>query len=474
VSPAEPVAPQAGVSPETPAELLARLRSEGLGEDGYATTMYDDELAKFVMRRLALTDEQQKEAEAFGREYSGRRSRYLLEELAATLPAEARPALLDERNLLVADVHAPEVNAHALRAANGGWLILFNAGLMTFVYKLARALGTHFTFEEDEETDEAPPLERTAELIAQVFDWYLATGIPHGPDFPIRPDQMHMASLLTTQAELFVLGHELGHHVLNHTEQGTRSMLVNGLVVDALDVSKQHELEADAVGLKLTLETTNGENRPEPHVAYAGIELFLQVVGMLEAYAAAPESDTHPSAAQRLASVRALLAQATSHHEAVSSLARAVEQMLDAIRPHVLSPERRERALADEEACTRRVAELVEQFAYRDGPRHVPFREAFHEQLEAVAAEPQLRALGRALRAAAVDVEDAGTAKTRGRAHARLGLVLGFLGTNPVYRMAVVERAMEEGETLLLAQIAEQMRREPLNPRASLRRFPGA
>ncbi|MGB2711367.1 MAG: hypothetical protein WBC33_07605 [Conexibacter sp.] len=369
----EEVILDSSASAETPAALLKRIEREIDAEGAGRYPSIRKSAPQYVegfLERLGLEGEERERARAMLLDFDdGERARSLFKAVVSHLPEEHQRFLLDEQRVLPAEITTTDINAHTLRAGNGGWLILINTGLITFAYKTARALATRVRFYDPDgdgapEADEPPPedLDVTAQLIATPIDWYLEAGIPLGPDFPITNQQMALANDLATAAEQFVVAHELAHQLLGHVADGTRSMLVAGATVDALNVSHQQELDADALGLKLVLESITSGDQFEYAVAYAGVELFFLVVSLLEEYAAAPESATHPPAARRLESIRAALASGVEderQRDSVAELAKLIEQLWNDVRERVLDPERHARASEAQADCDAFVRRLV-------------------------------------------------------------------------------------------------------------------
>lgn len=431
---------------QTPRDLLAQIDAELTEERAFRFPELDLMPTDPILDRVGVPADQRQIVVSLFKDHRTEWVRSLLEQVVVGLPDELKAFLLDEQSVLAAEVNTGDVNAHAIQAPNGGWLILLNRGIISFAYKAARAFAIHFRFDGDPEKS-APERERTADLIATVFDWYLVTGIPLGPDFDIEPRQMAVASRIATEAEKFIVAHEVGHHLLGHVAAGTRSMLVAGQAVKAMDVSYQQELDADHMGLRLSLESITSTEPFDYNLAYAGIEMFLQVVSLLEAYAAAPESDTHPSAAERLAALRKTLATEVDpkHKDAIDDLAIAMDDLLKEIREHVLSADRRQQALKRQPEFDALLLNLVEQHAHRTDMRHVPFREAIEKLQFQFSPEVICRGLATELRRGFEDFAKEKGDEERSEAHDRMTLMVGFIETNAVFREAVMERAAPDG-----------------------------
>ncbi|MGB2710963.1 MAG: hypothetical protein WBC33_05545 [Conexibacter sp.] len=426
---------------ETPRELFERLERNTQARGGWRYTLEQRHVDR-SLHALGVAPDERGEPLASARATMSELAALHLRELAEHMPEEMRRFVLDERRLVAGALNAPDVNAHALRAANGGWLIVVSQGLVGFVFKVIRALGRHVLFTEDG-PEQIPEVQETAALIASSFDWYLVTGAPLGPDFPIGPAQLRLASDVSAYSQRFVVAHELAHHLLDHVAAGTRSMRVGGTHVDAMAVTKAQELEADALGLQMLLASTltRGPDLPPTIRAYAGAELLFHTTGLLEAYAKAPASDTHPPASERLAGIRSRIERMTEHHATVRAFAVQIDRLVAAVRPHVLSAERRATALAAQPDCDARVRGLVERHA---GAGEEGFR-AFHAAVVQIAdrfcAEVICRAFGGELRRAVLDLGTAAAGAERADAQGRTILLARFLDATEAWRPAVVARA---------------------------------
>jgi hypothetical protein len=326
--------------PQTPSELYAVLVR--LSDDIPPDAAFLAETRRDVADRLKLSPEESQhlfgelEADPSGDTRFESHLRSLLDDNPRFDPV-FRATLLDEDRCLIRQIWTREVNAHALLAGNGGLLIVVNAGLIAFVYKLARALSLQLPTLDEEGKSVRPPrtaAEEGANVVGIVLDWYGSTGFPVGPDFPVTPQQLSIASRLATAAEQFVTAHELAHHSLGHTARAPRHMRVDGNDVLATATAPDDEHEADTWGLRFIVDALQARPGEEFAFAYAGVELFLTAAGMLEEHAEAPPSDTHPPAAERLAEVRSFAQQITSPEsfEALTRFARQLEGWVNEVQ----------------------------------------------------------------------------------------------------------------------------------------------
>ena len=430
--------------PETPSDLLERIRGEVHPE----AFRYGP--PRPSLRVLEIANVPPAEREGYLENFEAQqaaRTLALLEQVTQGLQAEVpemREFLRDERAVLAAAHDVGDLNARTLAAENGGWLIVFNQGLVTFIYKAARSMATRIQFAPSNATDPidlsgALSLEQVADLFISMFEWYRVVGVPFGPDFPIRDEQLRFASRLTAESEKFILAHEVAHHVLGHTRAGTRSLSVSDTVVQELDVDRRDELDADALAIRMALESISSSDGVSASHAYAGAELVFQVMTLFEEYDKTPEVSSHPPARERLDHLRTALLDVADARSVpiVRDLADAIADFMAILKPYVLDPERREQLMARQHEFEELLRPLVDRFA-PIRPRHRGFADAVRDL--------ELQFLPEVLEGGLADeicrnqrLVDAGGDQAD-IAVQRLTLLLGFASNHPVLRDAVSER----------------------------------
>lgn len=230
---------------------------------------------------------------------------YLLSHLNPRLPAGLHE-LFDHGFIAVGESNDPTPNAYTVKIDDEGFAIVFNSGLRDFLYRVARILATRFfpIPKEGEHKAQAPRLVETARLITEVFWWFEVTeGHAFGPDYPIDSNQIQIANLLATEAEAFLLAHEIGHVIDlggEHADEYFAKL--------SLDLSLIHREEhaADAIGLVIAMELYNesaGRDAFRTPLVYAGVEFALQVYRVLELLSSIVP-DKHPPASSRLEFIR--------------------------------------------------------------------------------------------------------------------------------------------------------------------------
>jgi hypothetical protein len=145
-------------------------------------------------------------------------------------------------------------------------VVLFERELFTFALLLSKAVCCTFPLEPSASgkttfaTGPAPVrrrIEEHPELIERFTEFVLAYALTGRPTLakPYLPERahQHLALVLRTSLELFVLGHEYGHVLARHLSQVSRTAPSRAQLddVDALEYSWQQEYEADAIGCRL-------------------------------------------------------------------------------------------------------------------------------------------------------------------------------------------------------------------------------
>jgi hypothetical protein len=177
-------------------------------------------------------------------------------------------------------------------------------------------------------------------------------------------------------------------------------------------------------------------------VAFTGIELFFMVIDLLEAYSAAPESDTHPPARERLDALRKDLVDEIGFEraDALSETAKVLESVLARLRDHILSETWRRAALARQPEFDALLRQPLATYTKGKGGRHIPFASALTEQQSVFAPQVICNGLASEMSRATNDMSAAVDAASRTAASLRLMLLIGFVSTHPEFLDAVAER----------------------------------
>lgn len=223
-----------------------------------------------------------------------------MKELIALAPVELKPRL---ENMFIAKLRDYEANAAALCDADyEGDLIFFNVGLSDLCFQYAiiyyefiRLFGEHFS------PDDAPRIEglkailtdHVAKVASAQDRWDRLGAVRFAPDDVINSsgEIEQRAAKIAGFTDKFILCHEISHHILGHTEPGTRPLVYVDSLPDhckywrkATLQSHQQEYEADASALIMTLQAhcadVETERQRELQVVIGGL-LTLTVLGQL-------------------------------------------------------------------------------------------------------------------------------------------------------------------------------------------------
>lgn len=228
---------------------------------------------------------------------------YLLVRLKPRLP-EFLIEILDSGKVAVGLVNDPSPNAF-LVSLDCGYAVVFNAGLMEFIYRVTRALSTKFVTPEDDVAAGLPTAE-TSRIIFEIFDWYVGswrrTGKEHaaGPHYNVSRKQFFLANKLAFEAESFFLAHELGHLLceLSRASQLDLSALKGE--------DEDEEIFADKFALWVIMSAWHDPRSKEYHadLAFAGAFTALRMFEALHGYCESAYGEKfggpHPDAGQRV------------------------------------------------------------------------------------------------------------------------------------------------------------------------------
>lgn len=158
--------------------------------------------------------------------------------------------------------------------------------------------------------------------------------------------------------EMFIVAHELGHHLCGHLKGEMRSEVRQIARREGLPSAHQEELEADAIGAKLSRECLlhGGVNQA---FAYLGIEFLLtsmilverfrnEINGEVDSWWNDSSSQSHPSWFHRRAVIiNTVLAEIQPEIPPdTTSLIRFMERLLDMVWPRILKYSKRNNCLS--------------------------------------------------------------------------------------------------------------------------------
>jgi len=369
----------------TPKELLAELQEATRRYPPERSRPQSPHLDRLLEFEESLGRDRAKIEQDMERWYEENRDwgEELFREVIKNLPEEGKDLFDDSNFFAVGTLDKVEVNAQAIKAGNGGWLILLNIGLFTFLYKVARALATRFVaVDKNGERpygDASIAFEETCRLVAEVFTWYAGAGIPFGSDFPIHPAQLTIANLLATYAEQFVICHELAHHVMGHVTGGTeKNILIANVPVQTSNWNWEQEFEADEGGLRFLLWKGDVLGGNDTVMRYTGADFFLQVMSLYEELTNFPGSETHPPSVERLNRLRRFAASLCHDEDSKAALfqrAHVVEQMLQVVRQTLFAPTQEQSRHLEEKSqrLVQRLENLLDKYTGGMTPDYMSF-----------------------------------------------------------------------------------------------------
>jgi len=265
-------------------------------------------------------------------------AKHLVRHLRPRFPPELTE-LLDNGFIAVGDCTDTTPDTQVKDFGTEGYAIVFNIGLVQFLYRIARVLSTRF-MPLDAKESPAQGIEDTARFISEIFWWYQQTGHAFGPDYEITEHQIHAASQLCTEAEAFLLAHEIGHIISDLSESA------NPMVAQIQhNCSEKHyeEYSADAYGLFIAMEFSKEWTTLDvkDYIRYAGIEFSLQIFRVLE-QVGFDISTSHPPAENRLNFIRSLMKERFATSEAweyISSFSSSIEKLFSRIVEIITNPD---------------------------------------------------------------------------------------------------------------------------------------
>lgn len=269
------------------------------------------------------------------------RAKQLYGLLQARLPTDVTQ-LFDTGQVACAEIGIPTPNAVTYSLPGNCSAIAMWTGIERFLYRVARALSTRVRVYSD---PGAPPVEpslspeQTMSLLAEIFENFRRFGISKGPSgYAISDSQKEVASMLCGNAETFVLGHEIGHTVINHKRGNSENVNLEtpGSSENKVLLSQAEEVAADQLALQFVLGATgspSGTNNLLMRMAYAGAEFTVRVFKCLE-YIGFPFEVSHPLPSTRLEILREhtrKMCHDAAQFRELSTVAFAFDELLESL-----------------------------------------------------------------------------------------------------------------------------------------------
>jgi len=217
--------------------------------------------------------------------------------------ADTAEAILRGKNMPIAKrpifgtLQTGRLNGMAVRIKNDKYYLIFiEDGLFGFANLFSKCIAQAFppkdgregetTFSTDDD-DVTLNIVSNDELLERFFDViqaYVVAGYPHAarPYIP-HPRYAGLASILTDTMEHFIIGHEYGHCVLGHLEDGSpqKAAFGDGQEVDLLSLPWKQELEADYMGFMVAMEAMDRQNL-HFSLYYCGMEALFATMTVVE------------------------------------------------------------------------------------------------------------------------------------------------------------------------------------------------
>lgn len=256
-----------------------------------------------------------------------------------------------------------QLNAMAIRVPRSSdCIIAFQEGVFTFVNLVSKVVAACFPFKHMEDggvefstdpIDIERNIDRAPEPIArfkQFVDAYVLVGDPAAAEqYIIDEPARTLGGWLLDSAELFLMSHEYAHLVQGHLADRTVQTEKVGREIEVFERLQEQEVEADFVGLQLSMATMTRTRGTDLSISFAGTYLLFAVMELVdravstlvpELKPSSPEADPHPLPDLRRAYLVLALEKMTGSEaaEAAYQLAEqvrtVVEKLWERIEPH--------------------------------------------------------------------------------------------------------------------------------------------
>ena len=277
----------------TPAEFLQYVRSAYTIRQGHATP--DHKMLRLNRESLdTLGLPRPDPADPYG---------MVVRQLAdqVTTGFRSRDGIDVSESCAIGPLDHASVNARCFRSDEGHYAIVLHHGLMNLLHKHSKLLTAAVDPSRVVYCNRKDPSRLTRrELVSwteELGTIYRSTGETKGALVKLNEEATIAATTMLTLSEAFVLGHEIGHAVAGHLEDGSRLVADDEIPwLQFLPESSLHEdeFEADTHGFAAMRDPF--ESVPKSMVLGALVSTFstLSLIG------AGAASDTHPSAMDRI------------------------------------------------------------------------------------------------------------------------------------------------------------------------------
>jgi hypothetical protein len=229
---------------------------------------------------------------------------------------------------LIGTIPSGRVNAMAIKVPNAvEYIVAFEDQFTIFAHLVAQVIAQSLPLkvtnggvepimdfkEIDNHLSNHP---EAAQRLKELFFAYLFMGAPgHAPSYLLDEPFYSLTSVFRDSMELFVMGHEYSHLILNHVN-GSKSEKRHKGNIEFFEICFKWvaEFSADELGMTLAMTSMKKKKYLSLVLSYAGIDLFFSIMDILEKSISIVkncsvnvDSDTHPPILQRRETIRKML-----------------------------------------------------------------------------------------------------------------------------------------------------------------------
>ena len=253
---------------------------------------------------------------------------------------------------LVGHLQTGQINAVSMRVPGGsdGYLVLLEDEMPLFASKLSKAVAwaiphdpadstgnMSFRFNVDHVTERIEADPEVAERFADIVVTYAIDGsLQRAGHHLVPPGYLNLASMLRDSLEYFVLGHEYAHILLNHLDATpARKGVLPAAEAETLAYSWAQEIDADWMGMVLSINAVIDHEHLDIDFGYLGIGLFFDALDVMDRAVAllqtgdenARQLGSHPPSDLRKQRLRDFLPQLAGNDPANADRVRAALAM---------------------------------------------------------------------------------------------------------------------------------------------------
>jgi hypothetical protein len=190
------------------------------------------------------------------------------------------------------------LNAMAIRVPESDeHIIVFQDGVFGFVNLVMKAVAAAFPVESSsgegirfslKPGDVDRSIEQNPEPVRRLADFllaYIMEGHPHHAEqYWLRDPHSTLAAIFRSTAETFIMGHEYGHIAAGHLtiRQQDVEQQLGDTTVEVLPLAWRQEIEADYIGMTLTVQTMHDVRQMDLALSYIGIDLLFSTIDLVE------------------------------------------------------------------------------------------------------------------------------------------------------------------------------------------------